>query len=429
MTKNGNETAVDCGGGTCPACPNGQTCNVPGDCQSGNCLNGACAPPCGTCSSLGLTCGTPTDGCGHTLNCGSCASPQTCGGYGTNVCGLVLDDFSGTVNTNLLGGQATWDHLTTHIVGGQLQLAWSGSSTFDDYLSSFRPDWCEYDLGAYTKMRLQIQASAPGKQVDVVLAMGNGSCRSSPTSLQRWTITPTTTLAYYEFDISNVAARGKALWFELDPHTTDSTTYTVDNIEFRPGTGGGGTCATCASLGDNCGNPSDGCGGVLSCGTCASPETCGGYGANVCGVVMDDFSGSVSTNLLGGETSSDHLTKSLVNGELKFVWNHSSNYDDYLTSFRANWCEYNLTPYTKLRFQLQATVAGKSVHVVLAMGNGSCPGSASSMKTWTIMSTTSLDWYEFDISGVSGRSKAMWLELDPQVLDGTTYYLDNIELR
>jgi len=37
-----------------------------------------------------------------------------------------------------------------------------------------------------------------------------------------------------------------------------------------------GVCTpkTCASLGANCGTPSDGCGGTLSCGTCAGGQTC-----------------------------------------------------------------------------------------------------------------------------------------------------------
>jgi beta-glucosidase len=43
--KNGNETDVDCGGPTCPDCPNGKTCLVNGDCVSGNCNVGVCAPP------------------------------------------------------------------------------------------------------------------------------------------------------------------------------------------------------------------------------------------------------------------------------------------------------------------------------------------------------------------------------------------------
>ena len=36
-------------------------------------------------------------------------------------------------------------------------------------------------------------------------------------------------------------------------------------------------CATCASLGANCGNPSDNCGNTLSCGICPATQTCSGY--------------------------------------------------------------------------------------------------------------------------------------------------------
>jgi photosystem II stability/assembly factor-like uncharacterized protein len=44
--KNGNETGVDCGGGTCPACPRGQPCSGNSDCLSGSgCLCGRCSSP------------------------------------------------------------------------------------------------------------------------------------------------------------------------------------------------------------------------------------------------------------------------------------------------------------------------------------------------------------------------------------------------
>jgi hypothetical protein len=39
-SKNGNETDVDCGGGTCKKCPNGDSCNSGSDCVSGNCHPG-----------------------------------------------------------------------------------------------------------------------------------------------------------------------------------------------------------------------------------------------------------------------------------------------------------------------------------------------------------------------------------------------------
>jgi mannobiose 2-epimerase len=63
-------TPSDGCGGTlnCGTCPTGQTCNASHQCT--------CAPA--TCASLGASCGTVSDGCGGTLNCGTCPTGQTC---------------------------------------------------------------------------------------------------------------------------------------------------------------------------------------------------------------------------------------------------------------------------------------------------------------------------------------------------------------
>ncbi len=44
--KDGAETDVDCGGGTCGQCAVGQGCILASDCSSGNCHGGVCAPTC-----------------------------------------------------------------------------------------------------------------------------------------------------------------------------------------------------------------------------------------------------------------------------------------------------------------------------------------------------------------------------------------------
>jgi hypothetical protein len=44
--QDGNETDTDCGGGTCPACPVGDTCSVAADCVSDYCFMATCAPVC-----------------------------------------------------------------------------------------------------------------------------------------------------------------------------------------------------------------------------------------------------------------------------------------------------------------------------------------------------------------------------------------------
>jgi hypothetical protein len=42
---NGDETDVDCGGDSCPPCENGEMCNEGPDCESGNCDGGTCTGP------------------------------------------------------------------------------------------------------------------------------------------------------------------------------------------------------------------------------------------------------------------------------------------------------------------------------------------------------------------------------------------------
>jgi hypothetical protein len=66
--KNGAETGVDCGGGTCPGCPAGGPCSVAGDCQSQSCAGGVCQPTC----TDGVKDGAETD-----VDCGGGACP-TC---------------------------------------------------------------------------------------------------------------------------------------------------------------------------------------------------------------------------------------------------------------------------------------------------------------------------------------------------------------
>jgi hypothetical protein len=41
-TRNGNETDIDCGGGSCPRCINGQSCFTRNDCAGAYCLDTVC---------------------------------------------------------------------------------------------------------------------------------------------------------------------------------------------------------------------------------------------------------------------------------------------------------------------------------------------------------------------------------------------------
>jgi len=49
--KNGNETDIDCGGGTCPKCANGKTCKGATDCINGMCSGAKCSHA-GSCKAL-----------------------------------------------------------------------------------------------------------------------------------------------------------------------------------------------------------------------------------------------------------------------------------------------------------------------------------------------------------------------------------------
>ena len=75
MVLNGDETDVDCGGPTCPACAATKKCKLAGDCASGVCTAGVCAAP--ACTDAVLN-GDETDvDCGG-ATCPKCAATQKC---------------------------------------------------------------------------------------------------------------------------------------------------------------------------------------------------------------------------------------------------------------------------------------------------------------------------------------------------------------
>jgi hypothetical protein len=85
--RNALETGIDCGGGSCPSCGDGQGCNGDADCTSGVCQAGTCQPAgCGDGIQNGgesdTDCGGPCPGCADGDSCGSdgdCTS-QVCAG-------------------------------------------------------------------------------------------------------------------------------------------------------------------------------------------------------------------------------------------------------------------------------------------------------------------------------------------------------------
>jgi hypothetical protein len=98
-TRDGSETAADCGGPDCAACGNGAVCKVARDCQSGVCANCNNSPFC----VLQLTCQAPTcadgvmNGTETGVDCGGAVATRGCprcgGGEG---CKANTDCASGT---------------------------------------------------------------------------------------------------------------------------------------------------------------------------------------------------------------------------------------------------------------------------------------------------------------------------------------------
>ena len=92
-TKNGDETDVDCGGATCPACADGKGCSKAADCKSGVCTGGICAAASCTDSVKN---GDETD-----VDCGGGTCPAC---PATKVCSKAADCKSGVCDGGVCDG-------------------------------------------------------------------------------------------------------------------------------------------------------------------------------------------------------------------------------------------------------------------------------------------------------------------------------------
>ena len=91
--KNGTETGIDCGGGTCPACADALGCKVSTDCESGVCTSNRCAAPaCGPTCPDGNACGASGDCASQVCKAGVCAAPACAPNCAlTKACGSGAD--------------------------------------------------------------------------------------------------------------------------------------------------------------------------------------------------------------------------------------------------------------------------------------------------------------------------------------------------
>ncbi len=229
-----------CVAGTCSGSTEtaASTCDGRGQCLAG--LVRECAPYLCSTSSCRTNCTTAAD-CKAGFGCsgGSCvvAAPVDAGAPDMAPAGqvLVVDDFNdGTLGRNTMGGSVTWDNQNVALVSGQVRFSWNGGSIFQDFIETFLPNFCGYDLRQYRTLRFRMRASSGTKSVRIFFpyATPTKACETASTPLIR-TVSVTTTMNTFDVDLSGVT-RDKALFVEFAPNSTDSTEYFLDDIHLLP---------------------------------------------------------------------------------------------------------------------------------------------------------------------------------------------------
>jgi hypothetical protein len=176
--QNGTETDVDCGGGSCAACDDGESCAVNGDCTSGLCSGGVCTAA-STCSD-GVQNGDETG-----VDCGGSCPP----------CAVSCADAELSRSAATASSVEGASYVAQQAIDGNTGTRWS--SAFSD------PQWIVVDLGAtrFISRVLLDWETAASSSYDVQV----GSSASGP-----WTtVFSTTSGDGGDDEISGLAATGR----------------------------------------------------------------------------------------------------------------------------------------------------------------------------------------------------------------------------
>jgi hypothetical protein len=206
--RNGNESDVDCGGGTCGPCGLGRVCRVGADCATLNCAGGVCAAAAtNLCSDMildgsetDIDCGGPTCApCSDGRMCmvaSDCRSQLCSGGRCLTAASNIFPDFSQVVVFHIDPGagivvqpgvQAGYG--ITANLGGLYRLVWTGDGTQSgQYREFYGSVWtpgafstltpgcvgqaCPLMAGDYVSP--QPQQLAGGQRIDFDAAQANG---------------------------------------------------------------------------------------------------------------------------------------------------------------------------------------------------------------------------------------------------------------
>ena len=234
------------GAGACRLFASGTACGPGGSC-TGNVETGA-----RTCNGLGTclvassracspyVCGATSclNSCTTAANCqagnsctGSACVPMVPVDAGTMPGDLVIDDFADSnLRSNKLGGVVTWDNQTVTLVSGEQRFVWNGQSVFQDFIETFRNNWCEFDARAYSKIRFRMRSSAANKRVDIYMGIGNGSCGQASNN-RITSVTVGTTMSDFEVSLTGLN-KANLLTVEFTPSSTDGTVYHLDDVVF-----------------------------------------------------------------------------------------------------------------------------------------------------------------------------------------------------
>jgi hypothetical protein len=192
------------------------------------------------------------------------------------------------------------------------------------------------------------------------------------------------------------------------------------------------------------------CGSGICRSSCGSPSDCkAGYvcTANACvpsmsmadaGVpdaappgnplLVDDFAdATLLRNTMGGQVTWDNMNVTLAPGGVRFSWDGNSTYDDFIETFLASFCAYDIRSYRTLRFRISASVGPRTMRIFLPYANNSCDTAATPL-LGTVSVTTTMSTFDVDLTPATNRGKALFIEFSPAVQDNTSYLLDDVQL-
>jgi hypothetical protein len=146
---------------------------------------------------------------------------------------MIVDDFSdGNLSRNALGAEVITENQTVSMVSGEVSFVWSGRvNSSHAFAQNLSLEGCPVDLRPYRSVRFRMRASAPGKEVFIVLGRADAACMEAST-VDIGSVTLATVTGTYEVELTRIARdNARFLQWVADP---DLTRYFLDDITLVP---------------------------------------------------------------------------------------------------------------------------------------------------------------------------------------------------